>query len=264
MDGLIAGRHQQAERLRGYFEVQLLFAETIALSTRSPLSDACLRFTNLHRRFGLGRIDGGAPSAEWARYAAGLERRTAGPDRLDWTLAFFAGAARDEGAAHPFGCFSYELMDQEQVVRIHFGNRDSTDGVGPLARVKADRRRSELQEMFGHIRAHHPRARTVLGGSWLYNLDAYRRLFPPEYAASVFVPERVRLDGTSSWGQLLDFTGAVKPAVRQALIENIANLDIAAPWTAFPMRALGARGDIEPFFRLCQVSAALPGPGAQP
>lgn len=85
------------------------------------------------------------------------------------------------------------------------------------------------------------------GGSWLYNLEAYRRLFPPEYAASTFEPERVRLDGTSSWGQLLDFRGFVKPAIRQALLDNIRNLDIRAPWRAFPMRALGAQSAIEHF-----------------
>ena len=249
MGGVIDERREEAERLRGYFEVQLLFAEIIADRTSRTLSDTCLEFTNLHRRFGLGRVDGGAPSAEWARYAAGLERRPSGPIRLEWTVAFFANAPPGESATRSFGCFSYELLNPDHVVRIHFGNRDSADGRGPLARAKADRRISELGEMFGYIRAHHPRARTVRGGSWLYNLEAYRRLFPAEYAASTFEPERVRLDGTSSWGQLLDFRGFVKPAIRQALLDNIGSLDIAAPWKAFPMRALGAQGAIEHFYR---------------
>ena len=247
--GVIDGRREQAERLRGYFEVQLLFAETIADRTSRTLSDCCLEFTNLHRRFGLGRADGGSHSPEWSRYAAELDRCASRPDRLEWTVAFFADAAPKESATHSFGCFSYELLSPDPVVRIHFGNRDSADGCGPLARAKADRRRSELRAMFQSIRAHHPSARTVRGSSWLYNLEAYRRLFPPDYAASTFEPERVRLDGTSSWGQLLDFRGFVKPSVRQALLDNIANLDVAAPWKAFPLRALGAQGSIEPFYQ---------------
>ena len=249
MGGVIDGRREEAERLRGYFEVQLLFAETIADRTSRALSDACLKFTNLHRRFGLGRISDGTLSAGWTRYVAGLERGASGSDRLDWTVAFFADAPPQEGSAQAFGCFSYELLDSDEIVRIHFGNRDSADGFGPLVRAKADRRRSELRAMFAFIRANHPGARTVWGGSWLYNLEAYRRLFPPDYAASRFEPERVRLDGTSSWGQVLDFRGLVKPAVRQALLDNIQIVDIAAPWKAFPMRALGARGAIEPFYR---------------
>jgi hypothetical protein len=67
--------------------------------------------------------------------------------------------------------------------------------------------------------------------------------------ASRFEPESVRLDGTSSWGQLLDFRGCVKPAVRDALLANLDGLDMAAPWRAFPLRALGAQCGIEHFLR---------------
>ncbi|WP_421934926.1 hypothetical protein [Phenylobacterium sp.] len=249
MDGRVDERGEQAKRLRDYFEVQLLFAEAIAARTSRLLSDTCLELTNLHRRFGLGRPDGGAPSAGWARYAAGLEGCASHADRLDWTVAVFADAPPEARATRRFGCFSYELLSPDPVVRIHFSNRDSADGLGPLARAKADRRQAELREMFAHIGAHHTDARTVRGGSWLYNLEAYRRLFPPDYAASTFEPERVRLDGTSSWGQLLDFREAVKPAVRQALLDALDTLDLAAPWKAFPLRALGAEAPIESFHR---------------
>ncbi|HWA60292.1 MAG TPA: hypothetical protein VG939_02910 [Caulobacteraceae bacterium] len=249
------GRRQEAERLRDYFEVQLLFAEALALRSRRALPETCLAFTNLHRRFGLGRIDGEAPCAAWTRYAEGLERCGSGDERLEWTVAFFADAAPEASTTRRFGCFSYELMDGGQVVRIHFSNRDSDDGRGPLVRGKADRRRSELGEMFAFVRAHHADARAVRGGSWLYNLEAYRRLFPPEYAASVAEPGRVRLDGTSSWGQLLDFTGQVKPDVRAALLANLVTLDPDAPWTAFPLRALAAQAPIEGFWRFYGVGA---------
>jgi len=245
----IDGRHEEAERLRGYFEVQLLFAETIANRTSSTLSDACLEFTNLHRRFGLGRVDEGVPSAPWTRFSAGLDRCASTHSRLEWTIAFFVNVPPQESATHRFGCFSYELLNPEHVVRIHFSSRDSADGCGPLARAKADCRMSELREMFEYIRANHSSARTVRGGSWLYNLESYRRLFPPEYAASTFEPERVRLDGTSSWGQLLDFRSLVKPTIRQALLDSIGNVDIATPWKAFPLGALGAQGAIAQFYR---------------
>lgn len=249
MAAVIDQRREEAERLRDYFGVQLLFAETLAGRTSRTLSDICLEFTNLHRRLGLGRPDKGAPVGEWTRYAAGLEPRASRSSRLDWTIAFFAGVSPTDSVTRRFGCFSYELLEGGDVVRIHFSNRDSADGCGPLARAKADRRLSELREMFVDIQARHPNARTVRGGSWLYNLQAYRRLFPPEYAASTFEPEQVRLDGTSTWGQLLDFRGAVKPAVRQTLLDNIGEVDVAAPWRAFPMRALGAQGPVEHFYQ---------------
>jgi hypothetical protein len=247
MGGSIEERREEAERLRPFFEVQLRFAEAMAERTARPLPSACLAFTNLHRRFGFGRVEAGVPSPEWARYAGGLEQRPSRAERLDWTIDTFLAAPPEAGDKRRFGCFSFELMDDGQVVRIHFSNRDSDDGVGPLARGKADRRRAELRDMFAFVRTRHPGARTVRGGSWLYNLEAYRRLFPADYAASAAAPERVRLDGTSSWGQLLDFRGHVKPAVRQALLHSLESLDADAPWTAFPLRALATQGPIGSF-----------------
>ncbi|MES2721700.1 MAG: hypothetical protein V4656_00975 [Pseudomonadota bacterium] len=240
-------RRQEAEGLREYFDVQLRFAQVLAARTSRPLAETCLAVTNLHRRLGLGRAEADAPSAGWACYAEGLEARGSGAERLDWTVAFFASVPPEPGASLRFGCFSYELQDEDRVVRIHFSNRDADEDSGPLAGAKADRRRAELREMFSHVRVNHPQAQRVRGGSWLYNLEAYRRLFPPEYGGSRREPERVRLDGTSSWGQVLDFRGAVKPAVRQALLANAATVDPAAPWRAFPLRALVVESAIGPF-----------------
>lgn len=238
----------EAERHRDYFEVQIRFAETLAGREGSTLSDAYLRYTNLHRRFGFGKIEAGEPAAGWRRYAAGLQARTDAGDRLDWTLSVFAEATPAVSGHRQFGCFSCEAPDRDGVVRIHFSNRDGEDAVGPLARVRIDRRMAELREMFGFIGAAYPHARTVRGGSWLYNIDAYRRLFPPAYAASARPPGPVRLDGSSSWGQVLDFRGRVKPEVRSALLGAALTVDLDEPWAAFPWPALAAECPIEAFY----------------
>jgi hypothetical protein len=245
----LQARRGQSERLRDYFEIQLLFAARLAERTPLPLSEACLRFTNLHRRFGFGRVTEAGPAAEWLAYADGLDRCGSAAERLDWTVDVFNGSRQEAHSAPRFGCFSFEPPNAEGAVRIHFSNRDSDDGVGPLDRRKMGRRKGDLAQMFGHVRAQHPEARSVLGGSWLYNLEAYCRLFPPQYVASRSEPRFVRLDGGSSWGQLLDFRGWVKPAVRDAFLANLTRLDVTAPWRAFPLRALRAQCGIEHFHR---------------
>lgn len=73
------------------------------------------------------------------------------------------------------------------MVRIHFGHdptRLRVGAAGPLARVNADERRAELATMCSAIRLRHPDAQLIRGTSWLYNLPAYQRLFPPAYADS--------------------------------------------------------------------------------
>ena len=105
--------------------------------------------------------------------------------------------------------------------------------------------------MFGFIRETWPEAISVQGGSWLYNLEAYRRLFPPAYGELRRPPSGpVRLGGTSSWGQFLDYREAVKPDLRAAFLRNIETLDVDAPWLAFPMPALRTVAPIELFYDL--------------
>ena len=133
-------------------------------------------------------------------------------------------------------------------MRIHFANRDPDDAVGPLARDKVAARLGELTAMFACLRQDHPQAMTVTGGSWLYNLEAYRRLFPPVYGASRTAPTPpVRLRGTSSWGQFLDFRENLKPDLCVRFRDNLKRLDPKAPWLAFPMQPLRTRAPVEAF-----------------
>ncbi len=131
-------------------------------------------------------------------------------------------------------------------MRIHFGNRDG-DGIGPLHRTKIGRRQQDLAALVGFIDAHHPAAERIVGMSWLYHLDAYRRLFPPEYGASAVPLARARLSGMSSWGQFLTHDEAIKPALRDAFLRNFASLDPAAPWRSFPLPALAVSAPVAAF-----------------
>lgn len=98
-------RRQEAERSRDYFEVQIQFAEILAARMAIPLSDAHLEFTNLHRRFGLGKVQAGAPAARWAAYATGVERCAGAAERLNWAVRFFADSTPAETGNRRFGCF---------------------------------------------------------------------------------------------------------------------------------------------------------------
>lgn len=240
-------------RFRDYFAVQLAFAERMAALTGVTLSDAALRVTNLHRRLGFGRHDPAAPSAGWRDYAHRLDALNDPAERLAWTVEAFAAAPEGPPDPNRFGCFSFEPPDDHGVVRIHFHNRDTADGAGPLAGGKQAARIAELRTMSARIESAHPTATRIRGASWLYNLDAYRRLFPPEYGASRSLLASVRLDGTSTWGQLLDHTDAVRPKVRDAILTSLPVLDPEAPWRAFPLRALRAEAPLMVFRRFYRV-----------
>lgn len=244
-------RRRDAKALRGFFEVQLAFAELVAARFAETFEAACLEFTNLHWRLGLGKADPAAPSEGWRAYAEGLAQRPDLAARVDWTVAFFQTVTPVEDGKRRFGCFNFEMLaDEPDAVRIHFNNRDSEGDVGPLAAAKREARMADLRTMFAAVRAEHPEARRVRGSSWLYNLEAYRRLFPEAYVRSVVRPDRVRLNGTSSWGQVFDFRGAMKPEICAALLRNAADPALEAPCAAFPMRPLQVESGVEDFYAL--------------
>ena len=64
--------------------------------------------------------------------------------------------------------------------------------------------------MFTAIHHQEQGFRTVVGGSWLYHLEAYRRLFPPAYLATA-KPGSGDHAYLTLWGQFLYCNGQLKP-----------------------------------------------------
>ena len=115
---------------------------------------------------------------------------------------------RPQCSSSPFGCFSYDPPDEEGAVRIHFMPDGRHRRGSPLGGARLPERRAELKALAVEMCRQHPSARQIGGRSWLYNLDAYKRLFPAEYIASIrCAPSAVNPIGSSTWGQVLDYRG---------------------------------------------------------
>jgi hypothetical protein len=60
----------------------------------------------------------------------------------------------------------------------------------------------------------------VIGASWLYNLPAYRGLFPPSYLATARVIDG-RFRSMPRWGPFLDRRGAIRESVRREFLDRL-------------------------------------------
>jgi hypothetical protein len=236
-----------------YVDLQVRFATRVAEVSGLPLADTLLRYTNFFRRMGFGVPGQGAQPEAWVALVAGMDARTH-EDRV--RLIHDALFARGDGAAVTlpgrvqFGCFACEPPNAEGMIRIHFGNRVENADVGPLHSSSIAERRKELTTMFGWLAREYRGARRVDGGSWLYNLEAYRRLFPPEFAASrASRGGPPYLHGLSTWGQFVDFRARIRPDVRDQFLAALPSLDMAAPHRVFPYQVLFTTAPFEAFRR---------------
>ena len=202
-----------------FFDLQLKFASRVAVLSGTSLADTLLDYTNLYARFGLGR-DFDATNPRWQEYLYGLDGPT---QALDWTYDFYVAQLPDRGppdVVATFGCFSYARLNDAQI-RLHFQNAESEQH-SPLAAERRGHRMAELRAMFEHIRrTEHDVPPRVVGASWLYNLPAYRRLFPETYlATATTVAPRFR--NLPLWGQFLGREGRVKQSMAEPFLQLLA------------------------------------------
>jgi hypothetical protein len=233
---------------KAFFDLQVEFAEAVSALSGLPLARTLFEYTNFYIRFGLGR-DFDPAHAIWQEYLAGLpDADRAG--RRDWTHRFYAARASATAAGPPVaatvGCFSYARSGSAGI-RLHFQNAE-TDGQSPLGRDRRACRRAELTALFAHVKQTVPPTGRVAGTSWLYNLDAYRGLFPEAYVATAR-PVLNRFRHMPLWGQFVDRRGEVRAAMARELLERLARqTSLEGLDRCFPFPALAVEGSVREFY----------------
>ena len=80
-------------------------------------------------------------------------------------------------------------------------------------------RLADLTALFEHVKRTLRQPLQVVGASWLYNLEAYRRLFPIPYLATAHVIHRFQ--NMPLWGQFLDRHGEIKENMTRPFLERL-------------------------------------------
>ena len=219
-----------------FFELQLLFAAKVADLSGLSLAQTVGSHTNIYVRLAMGpRLDGANPA--WLEYVSALANVR---DRAAWTYeAHLQRAHLPAGppAAASVGCFSYAPWGPNRV-RLHFhpGLQRSDS---PLSLVNQHRRRQELTALLSKIVLLEPDIH-VVGASWLYNLNSYRRLFPQRYLDSLqpIEPPYQRLP---LWGQFLHRDRSVRTVAAQRFRTRLAQTtNFAELGSCFPLPVLSA------------------------
>ncbi len=157
-----------------------------------------------------------------------------------------------------FGCFAYSYPWQDRpILRLHFRNREADPLHQPLALNRVQHRQQELRALVAYAAAAHPEITTVRGGSWLYNLPSYRRIFPDLFLAQAKTT-LVQPKFMSAWGQFALASGAIRKPPTERFLRALAHCTtIDECLEAFPL----ARIEIECDFGLFRSAlTSLPAP----
>ncbi len=229
---------------REYLGMQLRFGATVARVMQIPLATALLEYTTLYlAAFGLTRsFDADDPI--WREYVQGLGETV---DPLDWTEQCFLARAQPFVPPDLFGCFRYDYGVDAATIRIHFEARDMS-GSSALSKERMPERMQELRTMFATVRKRHPEAKLVRGNSWLYNIQAYQRLYPPSFSAAL-APAGYEFQFLSLWGQFLHRTGELRQPVASTFLACVEEqTTLAGVEQCFPYRVLKTTCDIQEFY----------------
>ncbi len=231
---------------RRFFEINLRFAQKVADLAGQPFDSALLHYTNLYIRFGLG-WDLSATNTAWQEYVDGLQPAE---DRVLWTYQFYLKRqqlAAPQAVPWPFGCFSYTVLDDHRI-RLHFHN-DEPPERSPLSKERMSHRLAELKRMFAHIKQEVNDPTSVIGASWLYNLEAYRRLFPPVYLATAQAGGH-DFPYLPLWGQFIDHRGHVKEDLAAQFLERLdQQRGLSGIDKCFPFQVLHLESSILEFYQ---------------
>lgn len=233
---------------RAFFRFQLTFVQKLVERFSLTWADALSHYTTFTKKIDanhwstyLAGFHAAADSVEWV-YQWDLIQRVPGPQPGDTSLYDRA----------LFGCFHYsthrDLAGNATIIRPHFIKNDRA-GFRALGQERADIRRAELQRMFVHVQDNVPQAQSVRGHSWLYNLDAYRRLYPPLYTEAMPTANHDEFQYLSLWGQCFDRHWQPNPAVTAELLHRVEQItDLAALQSCFPYAVLRPQCAIEAFY----------------
>jgi len=230
---------------KAFFDLQFQFAQTVTRLSGLPLARVLFEYTNFYIRFGLGRaFDPTHPT--WQEYLAGLQDTD---DSREWTYRFYLTRPHPmvpPDAVAAFGCFSYTRLSNDRI-RLHFHNAEAA-GRSPLGIERRGQRLADLAALFEHVKRTVRQPVQVVGRSWLYNLDAYRRLFPVSYLATPHVIDH-RFQHMPLWGQFVDRHGEIKESMTRQLLERLerqSNLDGLDQ--CFPFQVLALEASVLDFY----------------
>ncbi len=219
-----------------FFDLQLRFAAKVAELSGLPLSETVGSHTNIYVRLAMGpRLNPENP--DWVNYTSSLATAC---DPLALTYEMHLQRAHlpvGPRMSASVGRFSFAPFSQDRV-RLHFDPGQHLSE-SPLSLNNRQLRTQELAALLSQAASVSPNV-NVVGASWLYNLSAYRRLFPQPYLDRL-KPIEHPYQRMPLWGQFLHRDRTVRTVPAQHFHSKLAtSMHLQELCSCFPSSVLSA------------------------
>jgi hypothetical protein len=236
---------------KGFLSLQLEFAKKASDLVSVPLDKALFEYTSLPVRFGVSFSALTEDNPIWQEFLAKLNTNN---DLLETVYGYHLEKMKDASPMrYQFGCFSYDAIEDEGGIRLHFANNDSPEP-GVLSDQRIDQRKSELSQMFQDVKLKHPAFTFVISSSWLFNVESFKRLFPESFTKNM-ITKNNDYRSLGIWGQFIDKYGEIKDELARQFIEAIhAATSFKELEECFPLKELKAEANITDFYSFYNVA----------
>ncbi|MBP6879578.1 MAG: hypothetical protein KBF62_00905 [Candidatus Pacebacteria bacterium] len=226
-----------------FFKIQIEFAEKIASITGKSIEGVLLEYTCLYKRFGIQNWSFNKNELVWQEF---LKEFRISKNKTSTVYEFQIKHAENKSEKEVFfGCFRYEYSADEKDVRIHFSSHGES---GSLGKANIEKRKEDLRLMCVDIKNKYPETKTISGISWLFNIDACKRIFPPRFTDNAKVLEWYR--SLAIWGQFSDSKGNIRPETAEKFkICFLKQGNLSDLLSCFPYKVLAPSTKIENFYK---------------
>ena len=242
-----------------HFSLQYEYAKKATKVLNIPIGQTLMEFTQFWRRIHnslelkVNKMEWSfdPTTPQWQELCDRINHNEPG-DAVAYELYTKSNSTAEAGTKY-FGCFRYNFIqqvdDERGIIEIHFKNRD-TSVYGALTKERKQARCDDLKSMFESISKNHSEAKIVRGGSWLYNLNSYRRLFPEIFTTDMKA-EQIPFPRTSGiWGQFLTSKGKINASMKRKFLLKVNNAKNADELLkCFEFKILFPSAGIESFYR---------------
>ncbi|MCE9541070.1 hypothetical protein K8R03_00750 [Candidatus Kaiserbacteria bacterium] len=259
-DGLAELAENVRENIRAHVELRLRFANAVSRVKGISFTEALKEYTDFYKRV----------TGEWPRnwpeeteearkkWDSFVEPVVSASSQEEVETVFMSAYVRTmrqstDHTNESFWPFRYD-PPTDGVLSLHFGSMAMTPDQqlgqpGVLSKERFEEQRAKLKALFSEVKEKYPDVREVRGGSWLYNREAYRRLFPASYTATHTVRRNGKFQGGGTWGQFRTKDGGVNKESRDTFIQNLTHLNPDALDDAFPLQTWLVQAPIEDFYK---------------